>query len=238
MQNQERLKVLEMLAAGKINVEQADQLLELLNAKTPAGDEGQSEPFPRTGDYTREPAGKMGRVRGTWRATGKGERETGLPGLSIEQAKALKNHMVSVDYIRELAEVGLADLSVEQLIALKNHLVNAKYVASLHEAGLTDLSVEQLIALKNHMVSAKYVASLHEAGLNELGVEQIIALKNYAVNPQYVASLREAGLTNLTIEQIISLSMYQIDPSLIDPQQIAQVGRFSSRFSLRDLLKG
>jgi hypothetical protein len=88
------------------------------------------------------------------------------------------------------------------------------------------------------MVSAKYVASLHEAGLNELGVEQIIALKNYAVNPQYVASLREAGLTNLTIEQIISLSMYQIDPSLIDPQQIAQVGRFSSRFSLRDLLKG
>jgi hypothetical protein len=123
MTNQERTKILEMVASGKLTIEQADQLLETLGAQSIADAE-------KRPDQSMPPAG--------------------FTNFTGEQMAALEVYEVDADYVRALQEAGLRDLTVKQLIALKNYEVDADYVRALREAGFTNLTAEQLIALKKH----------------------------------------------------------------------------------------
>ena len=152
MANQERTKILEMLASGTLTIDQADQLLESLGAPSHAGAE--------QGPDQRKEA-------------------SGFPHFTGEQLAILKDYEVGTDDIRALREVGFTNLTVEQLIALKNYEVDADYVRMLHEAGFTNLTVEQLISLKTYDVDADDIRALHEAGFTDLTVEQLIAWKKH-----------------------------------------------------------
>ncbi len=121
MTNQERTKILDMVAAGSLTIEQADQLLERLSAQSTAFVEKRPE---------------------------EGQEASGFTNFTGEQMAALEAHEVDADYIRALREAGLRDLTVKQLISLKNNEVDAEYVRALHKAGFTNLTVEQLIVLK------------------------------------------------------------------------------------------
>jgi hypothetical protein len=123
MTNQERTKILEMVASGKLTIEQADQLLERLGAQSLADAEKRPDQS--------EPA-------------------AGFTNFTGEQMAALEVYEVDTDYINALQEAGLRDLTVKQLISLKNYEVDADYVRALREAGFTNLTVEQLISLKKH----------------------------------------------------------------------------------------
>ena len=123
MTNQERTKILEMVASGKLTIEQADQLLEKLGAPSIADAE-------KRPDQSVLPAG--------------------FTNFTAEQMAALESYGVDEDYIRALQEAGFMDLTVKQLISLKNDEVEADDIMALREAGFTNLTVEQLIALKKH----------------------------------------------------------------------------------------
>ncbi len=150
MINQERRKILEMVATGSLSIEQADQLL--------------ANPGPQNAAFVEK-------------RLDEGQQVLGVTTFTREQMAALADYEVDADYIRALREAGLGDLTVKQLITLKNYEVDAEYIKALREVGFTKLTVEQLIALKNYDVDAEYVRALQKAGFNNLTVEQLIALK-------------------------------------------------------------
>ena len=113
MTNQERTKILEMVASGKLTIEQADQLLERLGAQSLA-------------DAEKRPVQSV--------------LPAGFTTFTGEQMAALEVYEVDADYIRALQEAGLRDLTVKQLISLKNYEVDADYVRTLQEAGFTNLT--------------------------------------------------------------------------------------------------
>jgi hypothetical protein len=94
MTNQERTKILEMVASGKLTIEQADQLLERLGAQSLA--DAEKRPDQR-------------------------QRAAGFTNFTGEQMAALEVYEVDADYIRALQEAGFTNLTVEQLISLKKH---------------------------------------------------------------------------------------------------------------------
>ena len=94
MTNQERTKILEMVASGKLTIEQADQLLERLGAQSLADAE-------KRPDQSVLPAG--------------------FTNFTGEQMAALADYEVDSDYIKALQEAGLRNLTVKQLIFLKKH---------------------------------------------------------------------------------------------------------------------
>lgn len=177
MRNQERIKVLEMVASGKITVEQADQLMEQLSARSiPDGGKRGDYQGKRVGEYSQKTMERIGDSRRTGEADSiRGLRGAGLTDLTVEDVAALNMHHIKTGYIRALAGAGLTDLTVEQIISLNMHQVSAEYVRVLREAGLTDLTAEQVISLKVHQVNAKHVRALAKAGLTDLTVEQIIS---------------------------------------------------------------
>jgi hypothetical protein len=151
MTNQERTQILEMVASGKLTIEQADQLLETLGAQSMASAEKRPDQNKNASGFT----------------------------FTAEQMAALEVYEVDADYIRALQEAGLRDLTVKQLISLKNYEVDADDIVALREAGFTNLTVKQLISLKNYEVDAYYVRALREAGFTNLTVEQLISLKEH-----------------------------------------------------------
>ena len=203
MTNEERIKILEMVASGKLTVEQADQLMELFSAKSTSHVEKQPEQGQRASEYTQE---IMGRIRGYGKVVDRGLRATGIKW--DKQITDLKMYGVSAAYVRALQEAGLGELTMGQITSLKNHGVDTDYIRALVDLDLPDLTVKQIVQLKNYGIETGYIRALREAGLIDLTVEQILALKTYEVSADDVRALQEEGLTDLTVEHILALKKH------------------------------
>src|SRR5262245_33393675 len=156
--NEERMKVLEMLAAGKISSEQAGQLIEVLESD--AASKANVETYV---------AGQRPR--------------TAYEGTTV----AFQRHMeVGQGYgrgARPQSGGGLTHFTLEQIIELSEHEIDPSFIKELREAGLTDLSFEQIIALSEHEVDPDFIRRLRRAGLPQPTFEQIIALSEHEVDP-------------------------------------------------------
>src|SRR5216684_551618 len=133
----ERVKVLEMLVAGKLTVEQANQLIEVLDVQPLSARKFSGSQVPQgvaDADYIKR------------------LREVGLTDLRPDHVIALRMHRVEPAYISALREVGLTDLRPDHVIALRMHQVEPAYISALREVGLTDLQPDHVIALRMHQV--------------------------------------------------------------------------------------
>jgi hypothetical protein len=163
----ERAKVLEMLAAGTVTVEQATQLLDAIGWEAP---EGRGRPG-------RQPAGPV-------------------PGFTTDELVALADNGVDASYLREAWAAGFRHLTADELIELHDHGVGADYLQELGRSGLTDLSVEDVTELADHGVSVAYLRELREAGLGHLSAEQVTELHDHGVSAAFMRELggaRAAG---------------------------------------------
>ena len=131
--NEERTKVLEMLAAGKITIEQANQLIDVLGEKPLSTEEGW--PIKRQRFESGEPVQPYREY----------QQAPGRTQFTFDQIIELSEHEVDPAYLTGLREAGLTDLTVEQIIELSEHGVEPSYLIKLRQAGLTDLSLDQII---------------------------------------------------------------------------------------------
>ena len=149
MTNEERIKILEMVAAGKLTVEQASQLMDKLGTKSTTDAAKRPDQGQRSGGYTQE---TIGRIRGYRKSGDTVLTEAGLANFPARQIAALKNYGIDANYVRALQEAGLADLTVRQVISLYNYGVDADDVRALREDGVAGPTVERLLSLKKYGV--------------------------------------------------------------------------------------
>jgi hypothetical protein len=143
----ERSRVLELVAAGTITVEQATQLLDAIGWGAAEG--------PASGS-TGQAAGRRGEA---------GRRLGALaPGLTTEDLIELADHGVGPDYLRELREAGLTDLTVSEVTELYGHGVRADYIRKMREAGYGHLSAAELTELYDHGVQPDYLREMERQG--------------------------------------------------------------------------
>ena len=131
----ERTKVLEMLATGTISIEQANQLIEALEAGSAISLAQEAGASSLGSDRHMQGATVTLPKRGSCRR--RYEPGSGLPNsagpvhFTLEQIIALSEHEVDAEFLKELAEAGISDLSFEQIIALSEHEVDPR----LYESG-------------------------------------------------------------------------------------------------------
>jgi hypothetical protein len=160
----ERTKILDMLAAGTVTVEQAVQLLDAVASRAAGGAGGESAAPARGSDAA--------------------------PRFTVEELVQLADHGVGADFLRAVREAGYHDLSADELTELADHGVSAGYLEELRHVGLIDLTVDAVIELFDHGVSPAYVRELREAGFANLSVEQVTELSDHGVSLDY---LRQIG---------------------------------------------
>src|SRR5215831_2485027 len=147
---EERTMVLEMLSAGKITIEQANQLIDALEVKPLSAAE--EWPMKRQGFEGRGPV-QEDRER----------QEVPRPvQFNFDQIIELSEHEVDPAYLKGLREAGLSDLTVEQIIELSEHEIEPGYIKALREGGLSNLTFEEVIELSEHEVDPAYLKALRE----------------------------------------------------------------------------
>jgi len=109
----ERMAILRMLSEGKLEVDEAERLLNAVDSRRPSWNPQMPAPraparVPREGDV--------------------------FASLSADDLIELRQHGVDRQYIQQLRQAGYADLSVSQLVELRQHGVSQDYVASCKRA--------------------------------------------------------------------------------------------------------
>jgi hypothetical protein len=183
---EERAQILEILMAGRVTVEQADQLLQALDVSS-----------SRAHDGATSEAGTQRRRE---------ERpEDFFASLTAEQLVALRDSGVSRAYVGQMRSAGLNELHVEDLIELHDNGVTPRFVRDLREAGLADLTLDQLIELFCHGVNADYVCEMHALGLTGATPDQLVELYDHGVDAAFVREMRGHGYTDLTPSRWVAL---------------------------------
>jgi hypothetical protein len=130
--NNERRQVLEMVAAGTITPEQADELLDALGI----------EPVPKPEMTTRVSS------------------RSRKPKFTSDELVMLGSHGVDGKYVRSLRDAGLSNLTVDEIIQLYNHGIDPAFVAELRDMGYIDLTSDELVEFQNQGVGSDFVREI------------------------------------------------------------------------------
>jgi hypothetical protein len=131
--NDERRRVLEMVAERTITPEQADELLDALGTDT----------LPK-------PEAVASRVSARPKT----------PKFSSDELVMLGTHGVDGTYIRSLRDAGLSNLSVDEIIQLYNHGIDPAFVAEMRDMGYIELTSDELIELQDQGVGSDFVREI------------------------------------------------------------------------------
>lgn len=184
--SEERAQILEMLVAGRVTVEQAEQLLAALDAPSSSVSRGavaQAAVQPREDEHT----------------------EDFFATLTTEQLVALRDSDVSKAFVEQMRAAGLNALSVEDLIELHDEGITPRFVVDLREAGLADLTPDQLVELYGHGVDAAYVRELRALGLAGATPDQLVEMYDHGVDAAFVREMRGLGYIDLTPSEWVAL---------------------------------
>jgi hypothetical protein len=184
--SQERTQILEMLVAGRVTVEQAEQLLEALGGSSPSASRG----------AVGQPAAQQ---RGDERT------EDFFASLTAEQLVALRDSDVSRAFVEQMRAAGLNALRVEDLIELHDEGITPRFVLDLREAGMADLTRDQLVELYCHGVDAAYVRALRALGLAGATPDQLVEMYDHGVDAAFVREMQGLGYSNLPPDKWIAL---------------------------------
>jgi hypothetical protein len=164
--NEERIKVLELLANGKITIDQANQLIEVLNAKDDSSAErhreGAAQPDSGTTiilEQQQIPA------------------RQDFNSFTFDQVVAMGTVGVKPEFVQRVREAGLTDLTFEQIIEMGTVGVEPDYVLKVREAGLTDLSFDQIVEMGTVGIEPEFIRGMLDTGALDLtkGREEIHA---------------------------------------------------------------
>ena len=175
--NEERIKVLNMLAAGTINVEQANQLLGVLEGNNKANSldkEDKPRATPERGTTT--------------------PKESKFGEFTFEQVLLMENEGVEPAFFAGVRQAGLNDLSFEQILHMAQAGVEPDLVLHARELGMPDLTFEQIMQMADEGVDSDFLVKVREAGLVGLSFGQIMQMVSAGVEPETFGRLRKESV--------------------------------------------
>jgi hypothetical protein len=137
----------------------------------------------------------------------------GFKKLSSDEYRRARDHGVSADFARQMADLGIK-LPLGELIRLRDHGVNADYVRTMR-AVWQEVGQDELVRARDHGVTADFVRRMGDLGYRSLALSEYIKLRDHGVTPDYVEALRDAGLSKLSASELIRLRNHGISASYV-----------------------
>ena len=208
----ERAQILQMVAAGELTVEQADQLLQALAEK--------EAPRPAAAPEAGQPADPgMERVRELFTMAQAflppKARVQPIPPMPPMPPMPARAPRVAFVRRRTRGDRVKSNPSFDQLIQLSIHGISPDFVKQVRAAGLDDLTFDDVVQLGIHGVEPEFIRTMKESFGDELGFDDLIQLAIHDVDPAFVREVRASGLGNLSIEQVIQMAIHGVEADTV-----------------------
>lgn len=213
----EQIKILEMVAEGRITAEEGEKLLEAMSEPAPSMQEKirvKHEDEADLGDYLEDLGDHLkdlpevamalsGRIaRGARRHRVRRMRVSPRHGDTVVEGNPGFDHLVklgmygiSSTFLKELKEAGLKDLTFDEIIQFGMYGVSPSYAKDMKTRFGDEISYKQIGKLAQYGIEVDFVDAVKKLGLN-LTYKQIIKLGMFGISPQYIKEMADAGLVN------------------------------------------
>ena len=172
----ERIKVLNMLVAETITVEQANQLLDALEGKDVATSRD-------TGTQTKAT---------TERSTSSNAPKFGE--FTFDQVVRMEREGVEPSFFAKVRQMGLTDLSFEQVLRMASEGVEPEFILQARELGIPDLTFDQIMQMAMAGVDSDFLVQVREAELTDLSFDLIVQMVESGVEPEVFGHLRRGSV--------------------------------------------
>jgi hypothetical protein len=200
---QERLSILTMLEEGKISVEEATALLDVM--------EQPDKPDPRPLEETLAMASE---TISPAQSMPPASEEAPVFNFDLEELTEMKIHGVTPKFIQEMRELKLADLSTDKLLEMRIHGVTPAYVQEMRSFGLNP-SVGELVEMRVHGVTHDYIRRMKSLGQDELNPERLIEMRVHGVTPEIFQEFQELGLAVLDSGKLVEMRIHGVTPDYL-----------------------
>jgi hypothetical protein len=172
----ERIKVLNMLNAGTINVEQANQLLDALEGKDVASGRDLLTQAKATTERSASP------------------NEPRFGEFTFDQVVHMEREGVEPSFFAKVRQMSLTDLSFEQVLRMASEGVEPEFVLQARELGIPDLTFEQTMQMADAGVDSDFLVQVREAELTDLSFDRIVQMVESGVEPEVFGRLRRGSV--------------------------------------------
>jgi hypothetical protein len=192
----ERRRVLEMVAEGKISVDQGATLLDAL------GEDGPPAGEKAGNDLGSELLGAITRAidADTTRLIRGKKIKHKPPGRSVDQILSFASQGVSPEYVRAIRDL-FDEVSADDIVSLSSMGVRADYVREIRNL-FDDIDADDFIAMSSMGVNAAYVRDMQDL-LDDVSPGDIVGLFSMGVTAEYIRDLQDVGIDASTVEDVL-----------------------------------
>ena len=179
--SEERLKVLDMLANGRISVEQAQQLFDVMGVDDgPSADREEHAASQPASHHNPSPP-----------QDDDSQQERMFGSFTFSQAIAMGMHGITPQDIARIRAAGLHDLSFDQMLKMIMMGVDPEYIVNAQRMG-TGLTFDQIVHLGMMGIDPSKVQQIRESGLEDLSFDEIVQIATLGIDPAFLTNLRAA----------------------------------------------
>ena len=139
--------------------------------------------------------------------------DAGFKSLSADDYRRARDHGVSAEFAREMAQLGMK-LSLDELVRSRDHGVTTEFVREMRAAGF-QLTHEELVRTRDHGVTVDFVKRMSQLGHQGLSISDYVRMRDHGVTPDYVEAMRDAGLSKLTASELVRLRDHGVTASYV-----------------------
>jgi len=160
--------------------------------------------------------------------------DAGFKKLTSEEYRRARDHGVSADLAREMADLGMT-LPLDELIRTRDHGVTPDYVRAMRAAGFK-VELGEMVRARDHGISTDGLRRMRELGYRDLPLSEYIRMRDHGVTADFIESMSAEGYKNLSPAELVRLRDHgvtagyvrRIKEMLKETPSVEQIIRMSS----------
>ena len=129
--------------------------------------------------------------------------DAGFKKLTSGEYRRARDHGVSADLAREMADLGMT-LPLDELIRTRDHGVTPDYVRAMRSAGFK-VDLGEMVRARDHGISTEGLRRMHELGYRDLPLSEYIRMRDHGVTADFIQAMSAEGYKNLSATELVRL---------------------------------
>jgi beta-lactamase regulating signal transducer with metallopeptidase domain len=135
--------------------------------------------------------------------------------LTEDERIAFRNHGVTPEFVKSIAELGYERADPETILSLRIHGATPGQIAEMNRL-FGKRPLDEHVAFRIHGVTPESVRRMSELGVGKIRPDEALAFRIHGVDADFVEKLRSAGYERLSADDLVAARIHGVRPEDAD----------------------